>query len=393
MECSGRPAPHLITGLRRLVDDLQRPEVSPGTGLTDVVCGSTELLSFQDDGVHYAGVPVSQLVRMHLFEAIVWMLLNHSLPTEEELADCSSIMAECECVDQAATSIVAGLPLGHRPLDLFPMALTILSFFDPAPQDTGEESARCRVWRLLAQVPVLIAADAGFEASHAAHVEIEDTPSSEAGVRGADLSFAGKLLSRLRPGRLPSAEEERAMNQLMICQCLTEMRPACFAARFSASTTIHISAALQSAANVFTAQLKNDPFCWTAELLQGFRDPGQAEAWWVRREGQPMPFGFAAAGSDDRAELVLEACQTVLGCIDRIRIAAVAARLEKLQLREHRVPTLDWASAKLMTLLEIPADRQAIVIALSRFAGWAAQAFEQRTSGVSLLPALRYGAD
>jgi citrate synthase len=81
----------------------------------------------------------------------------------------------------------------------------------------------------------------------------------------------------------------------------------------------------------------------------------------------------------------------MLGSIDRIRVEAAAARLEKLQAQEQRVPTTDWAAARLMTLLDIPADRQALVIVMARLVGWAAQAIEQQSSGISLLPALRYG--
>jgi uncharacterized protein (DUF1778 family) len=181
------------------------------------------------------------------------------------------------------------------------------------------------------------------------------------------------------------------MNALMICECLTEMRPACFTARFAASTTTHIVPVLQSAASLFVSQLRNDPFLWTSDLLKGFLNPGQVEAWWRRREGQPMPFGFAAASEDNRASLLTETCRTMLGSIDRIRVEAAAARLEKLQAQEQRVPTTDWAAARLMTLLDIPADRQALVIVMARLVGWAAQAIEQQSSGISLLPALRYG--
>jgi len=44
-----------------------------------------------------------------------------------------------------------------------------------------------------------------------------------------------------------------------------------------------------------------------------------------------------------------------------------------------------------MTLLDIPPERQSIVIGLARLAGWSAQALEQQASGLSLLPRLNYG--
>jgi len=182
------------------------------------------------------------------------------------------------------------------------------------------------------------------------------------------------------------------MNALMICGCLTEMRPACFAARFAASTRTNIVSALQSAATVFVSQLRNDPFVWTSDLLNGFQNPDQAEAWWRRRERQSMPFGFSPGADDNRAALLTEICRTMLGSFDRIRLEAAAARLEKLLSQEEQIPTTDWAAARLMTLLDIPPDRQALVIVISRLVGWAAQAIEQQSSGISLLPILRYGS-
>lgn len=248
------------------------------------------------------------------------------------------------------------------------------------------ESARSRVWRLLAQLPLIISAGLGEEVADPTLTETELSTDE------AELSWAGRLLMRLRgSGVRPSTAEDSAMNALMICECLTEMRPACFAARFAGSTTNHVVTALVSAATVFVSQLRNDPFLWTTELLEGFRNPGQAEAWWRRREGQPMPFGFTSATNDNRASLLTGICRSMLGSMDRIRVEASAARLEKLLANEQLVPTTDWAAARLMALLDIPADRQALVIASARLVGWAAQAIEQQSSGVSLLPALRYG--
>ena len=387
MDRSAQPAVHLVNGLRRLVQDIRKTESADNKGLTDVVCGETGLLSFGDAGVSYCGHLVEELVEQHSFEKVIWLLLHQQLPTEEELADCSSILTDTAVIDQSNAEILSRLPLGSRPLDLFPLCVSLLSFFDPTPQDNNEESARSRVLRLLAQLPLILSSGLGDI------VDSSLVPSTELSADETELSWAGRLLFRLRGGtQRPTASEDAAMNVLMICECLTEMRPACFAARFAASTTTHIVSALQAAAAVFVSQLRNDPFLWTSELLNGFQNPGQAEAWWRRREGQPMPFGFASETEDNRAAILTDVCRTMLGSFDRIRVEAVAARLEKLQWHEQLVPTTDWTAARLMTLLDIPGDRQALVVVISRMVGWAAQAIEQQSSGISLLPTLRYGS-
>ena len=164
MDGSAQPAAHLVHGLRRLVDDIRRLETRPCGGLNGIVCGETELMSFSDSSILYCGHRVEQLVDCHSFERIIWLLLNGSLPTEEELADCCSIMADSAVIDQSTTEILARIPLGARPLDLFPLCLSLLSFFDPTPQDTSTDSARSRVWRLLAQLPLIISAGLGEDA-------------------------------------------------------------------------------------------------------------------------------------------------------------------------------------------------------------------------------------
>ena len=386
MDQSAQPAPHLMDGLRRLVNDLRVTPTSNGSGLTDVVCGTTSLLSFGDSVISYCGQSIDDLTADPLFERVLWLLLHQSLPTEEELADCCSIMADSAVIDRSALEMVSHLPLSTRPLEFLPLCISLLSFFDPTPLDISPDAARSRVMRLLAQLPMILSAGLG-------DVDNSDRlRSTELSADETELSWAGRLLHRLRrSAERPSAAEDAAMNAVMICQCLTEMRPACFTARFAASATTHIAAAQQSAATVFVSQLRNDPYLWGSELLLSFRSPGQAEAWWRRREGQTMPFGFSTSQEDIRAEIMADRVLTLLGSGDRIRLAGCAARLEKVLAAEQYFPTTDWLSVKVMTLLDIPPDRQSIVIGMARLAGWSAQAIEQQASGLSLLPRLNYG--
>ena len=386
MDQSAQPAAHLITGLRRLISDIKVSATENGSGLANVVCGTTSLLSFGDSAVSYCGESIDDLTAEPSFERVLWLLLHQSLPTEEELADSSSIMADSAVIDRSALEMVSHLPLSARPLDFFPLCISLLSFFDPTPQDNSPDASRSRILRLLAQLPMILSAGLGDPAESNCLTATELSPDE------TELSWAGRLLQRLRcSGERPSAAEDAAMNTLMICQCLTEMRPACFTARFAASATPHIMAALQSAATVFVSQLRNDPWLWASELMHNFQDPGQAEAWWRRREGQPVPFGFSSSNDDLRADILAETVMTLLGSSDRIRLAGCCARLEKVLATDQYFPTADWVSAKIMSLLDIAPERQSIVIGMARLAGWSAQAIEQQASGLSLLPRLNYG--
>ncbi len=382
MDFSRSPEPYLVNGLRRLIQDVQIAGPLPGHGLTGVHCGNTELISFEDNSVQYCGESIVDLLSKGSFEQLIWLLLTSSLPSDEQLADAQSIVTDAAVIDTAAAEMLERIPLGSRPLELLPFSISLLSFFDPTPQDQCTESARARVWRLLAQLPLVLAAGLGKPLINGALANGDELTS---------LSWAGRFLYSIRgDDTLPTPAEDAAMNAIMICQCLTEMRPACFAARFAGSTVNDVVAAIQAASTLFVSQLRNDPFAWTCDLLTNFQGPAAAEAWWLRREGQSMPFGFSENSDDPRPGLLREVCRSLLGCHRRIVIEASACRLERVLAGLNLHPTTDWVTARAMTLLNIAADRQALVVAMARLAGWAAQAIEQHNSGISLLPTLRY---
>lgn len=378
-----KPAPWLVAGLHKLVGDLQKAAAADELSLHGKFCGSTTLLSFPPDGVSYAGRTVESLVRSRRFEDVAWLLLRGHLPSAEELSDWESHIAESAVsLNSSIGEVFSLLPVGARPVELLQLSMSLLSFFDPMPGDLCARSSVMRVCRILGQLPCLL--DSAINGSGGESVESA----------AAELSWSGRLLWILRGRRcLPTPEEDGAMNVLMICQCLTEMRPACFSARATAAATRSLMSALQSAASVFVGQTMNDPWQWTSELLRSFVTPDQAEVWYRSRDSQGMPFGFASAVPDARVRLLQESAGTLLGSVDRIRAAAAAARLEKILATGNQLPTLDWAAVRLMTLLDIPADRQALAIGVARVAGWSAQALEQQKSGISLLPALRYGEE
>ena len=383
------PAPQLLEGLRRLVSDIQKTSRQQSAGLGGVICGQTELLTFPPDGVSFCGELVEQLVQSQPFEGVAWLLLTGNLADDEILADWTSLISDSAVLPASAADLFSILPAGARPIDLFPLSLSLLSFFDPTPQDMCIQASQARLWRVMGQLPQLL--DWGLNGFRA-----ENGQKGTAGVEddAADLTWAGRLLQIFRgDNKRPAPCEEAAMNLLMTCQCLTEMRPACFVSRFAASTTGNLMTALQTASTIFVSQLLNDPFCWAADLMQSFQTPAQAEAWWRRREGQPMPFGFASSVPDGRARLLADASATLLGSVDNLRMAAGAERLEKILAGENLAATIDWMAARTMTLLNIPGDRQALLVGLARLVGWAAQAIEQQKSGINLLPALRYGAE
>ncbi|MEO2016553.1 MAG: citrate/2-methylcitrate synthase [Fuerstiella sp.] len=378
------PAPHLVKGLHQIVNDLYQTPDTVHSGLSGVICGETELFGCRNGRVEYCGVDVEDLCAEGCFESVIWLLLKGSTAVPDELADISTILAESAVVDQPVSETIATVPLQTRPLDLFPLSIALLSCFDPTPGDRSFEASRSQFWRVMAQLPVLLHVAFGGQLQEGRALCGDESSKT--------LSYAGRLLQILRDDNCePTPVEEQAMNAVMICECMTEMRPACFSARFFGSAVNDIVAALKAASSMFVSQLRNDPFAWSSARLKSFRSPDHADRWWKTRQPKGMPFGFHREDEEDlRVAILRQQSRELLGSLESIVMESSAARLESLLAREGLFPTTDWAAARTLTLLNVPEDRISLAIGIARMVGWAAQTIEQHTSGIQLLPSLRY---
>lgn len=377
------PGP-MANGLRQLVCDLSSQPAIPAEGLSDVICGQTELIGFPSERVNYCGVDLAELVSEGSFESVMWLLLNRCEANPEQLADTCSILNDSAIVDHPAAETVATIPLQTRPLDLFPLTISLLACFDPTPSDSTLEASKSRFWRVMSQMPVLFHVAFGGK--------LHDGKAFDQNKDGG-LSFAGQLLQILRQDDVtPSPQEEQAMNAVLICECLTEMRPACFSARVFGSSVNDIVAGLKSASSMFVSQLRNDPFAWMSSRMRSFTSPDHAQSWWSSRKSKTMPYGFQADDEDYRANLLRLECRAILGNIESIVMESSCERLESILAAQGYFPTTDWTATRALTILNVPEDRISLAIGIARMVGWAAQTVEQHESGVSLLPSLSYGA-
>ncbi len=378
-------APELANGIRRLFDNVQRANAPISGGLSGVICGETELIGFHRNRILYCGRDVEELCAEGSFEAVMWLLTNGESPNLEELADASSLLADYAVIDQPIADTIGTMPLQTRPLDLFPLSISLLSCFDPTPGDRTMAASRSQFWRVMAQLPVLF---------HGAFGGKIDGGRAFPAKNSAAMTYAGRLLQILRDDNAaPTPEEEHAMNAVMICQCLTEMRPACFLARSFGSAGNDTVAAMKAASAMFVSQLRNDPFLWTAERLREFKSPEHAEKWWLARSPRTMPFGFSGEPEEQRSAILRNQCRELLDGVPAMVMESSATNLESLLAKDGFHPTTDWSAARVLTLLKVPEDRVSLAIGIARLVGWAAQTIEQHTSGIPLLPGLRYAGE
>lgn len=368
------PTVQLVRGLKSLVQTLQadgsksnRPKITHDF--------RTSLFQRSGGRSSYCDVDLRALCDAGCFETVMWLLLNRNLPDSEQLADAASLLFESSSIDRPLAETISSIPLQTRPLDLFPLSISLLSCFSPGIDDTSAAATRLQFWQLLAQLPVLmhVALGGDLEGGQPLFSNSCSDPEVAQFVDQPSTSWAGRLLQVLREDQRPvSATEEHAMNVFMTCQCITDDRAADQSARFVGTAVTDIAAAWKASSAVYVSQLRNDPYLWTASLIQRFENPSHAQQWWQSRSGKPMPFGFSAQPENDRSLIMREQCQELLGSVPAMVMEASCSRLETVLAREDRFPTADWTGTRLLTLLGVAEDRISVAVGMARLVGWAA---------------------
>ena len=350
-------------------------------GLEGVIAGETAV-STVERGLLYRGYPIEQLARDASFVEVAYLLLHGELPHQEQLADFQSVLAESAEVDATVLRFLGEIPLHVSAMDVLRTGISALGHFDPQLDDDGQDAAIAKTVRLLARIPILIAAR---HRQRAGRPLIEPNP---------ELSFAGGLL-HLITGREPSSLEERAMDVSLILYAEHEFNASTFTARVVASTQSDIYSAVTAAVGALKGPLHGGANERVIEVLQEVGSPSNAERW-VRaalaQKRRIMGFGHRVyKEGDPRAVILKEYCAQLAERRGNTDLEQIADTIEDVVRREKGLPpNLDWPSARLYHYLGLDIDLYTPLFVASRVVGWAAHVIEQSENNRLIRPRSRY---
>jgi citrate synthase len=188
----------------------------------------------------------------------------------------------------------------------------------------------------------------------------------------------------------------RAIDTYWICTAEHGLNASTFTARIVASTGADAAAALSAAVGALSGPLHGGAPARVLPMLDAVAASGDAEGWvaaaLARRE-RIMGFGHRVYRAEDPRSRVLKRVAKELGS-PRV---AVAEELEQVAheaiARKH--PTHSWTnveywSAVLLDVAEVPPALAPAMFACSRTAGWSAHILEQKRLGVLVRPSAHY---
>jgi citrate synthase len=343
-------------------------------GLEGVVAVETEIAEPDREGgsLRYRGVDIEDLVGHYPYERVWGLLVDDDLDSTmpgPERYEPARLTGDAPSDLQAETARLAGVwKLGKL-------------------NEISDEQARKDLGQLSGQMMAIVARSA-----RVADGETEAIP-EEVVARGE--TAAEKFLLRWRGEADP--RHVKAIDTYWICTAEHGLNASTFTARVVASTGADCGAALSAAVGALSGPLHGGAPAYVKPMLQEVKQLGDAERWVqdaLASGKRIMGFGHRVYRAEDPRSRILKRVAKELGAED----VDVAEELETVALAalQERHPdrvlatNVEYYSAIVLDVAEIPPPLAPAMFACSRVAGWSAHILEQKRTGRLFRPSARY---
>jgi len=358
---------------------MSEPVFSPG--LEGIIAGETAVSSIIG-GLQYRGYAIEDLARHATFEEVAYLLLQGELPRPDELHSFRERLGTSAVVPAAVLEALRQIPRSTPMMDVMRTGASLLAHWDPEVGDNGHHANVRKSERLLAQLPIVMAA---AHRTRQGQTPIDTNPT---------LSLAGNLLWMLT-GKPPSERSSRAMDVSLILYAEHEYNASTFTSRVVASTLSDLHSAITAAIGALKGPLHGGANERVLEVLQKVGTAERAQAW-VRdalaKKVRIMGFGHRVYKTGDpRARFLKTLCGELAVETGHQDMEAMAETIERIVTMEKKLPpNLDWPSARLYHYLGLPVELFTPLFVVSRVAGWSAHVIEQLDDNRLIRPLARY---
>ena len=346
------------------------PAATYSPGLEGVIAGESAICTVED-GLRYRGYAVGDLAEHATFDEVAYLLLHRELPSEEELAQFQTRVAQARRLPEPVQHLFRALPKWTSPLDVLRTVVSALAHFDPDVADSSHDANLRKAERLLAQIPVAVADF--FRISKG----LQPIAARQ------DLGHAANFLYMLR-GTEANAEEVNALDVSLILYAEHEFNASTFAARVIVSTLSDIHAAITGAIGALKGALHGGANEKVMDVLRAAGGPDTAERWTLdalARKERIMGFGHRVYKAGDVRAGILKGYsrQTAeAGGDEFLKWEETAEIIERIMAREKNMfPNLDWPAGRLFHHMHLEIPIYTPMFAMSRITGWAAHVIEQ----------------
>jgi citrate synthase len=343
-------------------------------GLEGVVAFETEIAEPDREGgsLRYRGIDIEELVGSYRFEQVWGLLVDESF--EPGLP--------------AVPPYEGGGLTGNTPADL--QAVTARLGGEWGLQkliDISDDEAREDLRRVSAQFISI--------AAQSARLADGSTDRVDPAVVAEGKTTAERFLLEWRGEADP--KHVQAIDTYWICTCEHGLNASTFVARITASTGSDCAAALSSAVGALSGPLHGGAPARVLPMLDAAAESGDPEAYvhdLIERGERLMGFGHRVYRAEDPRARLLKGTAKGLGAprydvADALEQAALEALRKKSPDRPLETNVEFW-SAVVLDVADVPPPLAPAMFACSRTAGWSAHILEQKRLGRLVRPSARY---
>ena len=343
-------------------------------GLEGVVAVETEIAEPDREGgaLRYRGVDIEQLVGHYPYENVWGLLVDDDLDSK---------MPDPEPYEPARLT-------GNAPADLQAETARLAGEWKLGKlNEISDEQAREDLGRLSSQMMGIVARSARIADGHT------DVIPDDVVANGA--TAAEKFLLRWRGEADP--RHVKAIDTYWICTAEHGLNASTFTARVTASTGADCGAALSSAVGALSGPLHGGAPAYVKPMLEEVAAMGDPERWVRERLAARkliMGFGHRIYRAEDPRSRLLKQTARELGAAN-IEVAEELERVALAALQERHpervlATNVEYYSAIVLDVAEIPPPLAPAMFACSRVAGWSAHILEQKRTGRLFRPSARY---
>jgi len=343
-------------------------------GLEGVVAFETEIAEPDRDGgsLRYRGVDIEELVGTYRFEQVWGLLVDESfepgLPTAKPYEG-GGLTGNTPADLQAITARVGG-EWGLKKLI-----------------DISDDEAREDLRRTSAQFISI--------AAQSARLADGNTDQVDPAVVSQGKTTAERFLLEWRGEADP--KHVQALDTYWICTCEHGLNASTFVARITASTGSDCAAALSSAVGALSGPLHGGAPARVLPMLDAAADSGDPEGYvesLIEKGERLMGFGHRVYRAEDPRARLLKGTAKELGAprydvAYKLEQAALAALRKKSPDRPLETNVEFW-SAVVLDVADVPPQLAPAMFACSRTAGWSAHILEQKKLNRLVRPSAKY---
>jgi citrate synthase len=342
-------------------------------GLEGVVAFQTEIAEPDREGgaLRYRGVDIEELVGHVPYEKVWGLLVDESLEPG---------MPDPEGYEPASLT-------GNAPSDLQAETARLGSVWGLKKLvDIDDSQARDDLARLSAEMMSIVAKSA------AVHDGREPAPDD---VVAQGDTAAEKFLLRWRGEADP--DHVKAIDTYWICTAEHGLNASTFTARITASTGADCAAAMSGAVGALSGPLHGGAPARVLPMLDEVARTGDPEGYVkniLEQHGRIMGFGHRVYRAEDPRSRILKRTAEELGS-PRYDVAVALEEAALAALHERKpdyviATNVEFYSAVVLDVAEVPPDLTPAMFACARVAGWAAHILEEKRTGRLIRPSAQY---